>query len=272
MRKKAIIFTDLDGTLLDSDYSCRQAVAALKLIKALHVPLILCSSKTRAEIERIRKKLDNKDPFISENGGGIFFAKKSKGLKKKFSLTEESDYLVLKLGAPYADLRNEINELRKEGFDLKGFGDMTVKEVAELTGLTVSDARLAIKRDFDEPFVFSGDSAAERSLKKRIKVRGFNFTQGEFFHLMGDSDKGRAVEKVMQAFEVKEQGLITIALGDSPNDIEMLQRVDYPVVVQKKDGSYNEAITRAVKGCIKAPGIGPDGWNRAVLDLLQKIR
>jgi len=70
---KIIVFTDLDGTLLHPrTYSFEAAMPALKLIKEKDIPLILCSSKTRAEIEVYRKKLDNQHPFVSENGGGIF--------------------------------------------------------------------------------------------------------------------------------------------------------------------------------------------------------
>ena len=73
MMSKIIVFTDLDGTLLHpKTYSFEAAMPALKLIKEKDIPIILCSSKTRAEIEVYRKKLDNQHPFVSENGGGIF--------------------------------------------------------------------------------------------------------------------------------------------------------------------------------------------------------
>ena len=67
---ETVIFTDLDGTLLDADtFSFDPAEPALRLIRARSIPLILSSSKTRAEIEVYRKRLDNSHPFISENGG-----------------------------------------------------------------------------------------------------------------------------------------------------------------------------------------------------------
>ena len=70
---KSIIFTDLDGTLLDQyNYSYKKAIKALNLIRKKDIPLVFCTSKTRAEIEFYRKKLSNKHPFISENGGAIF--------------------------------------------------------------------------------------------------------------------------------------------------------------------------------------------------------
>ena len=69
-----VIFTDLDGTLLDHEtYGWKEAKPALNLCKALKVPLILVSSKTRAEMNLLRHELELTSPFISENGGGIFF-------------------------------------------------------------------------------------------------------------------------------------------------------------------------------------------------------
>lgn len=265
-----IIFTDLDGTLLDSQYSFKKAVPALDLIKQKGIPLILCSSKTRVEIEHCRKQLKNEHPFIAENGGGIFFAGELRIMNCELRIKEGKEYNVIELGASYIDLRNTLYELRAEGFDLKGFGDMSVKEVIELTGLKPADAKRARQRDYDEPFVFRGDKNSEVKLKRRIKAKGFNYTKGEFFHIMGDSDKGRAVDIVKKMYE-KERRIITAAFGDGINDIEMLQRVDYPVVVRKKDGSYNRRIIRNVKGCIKADGVGPEGWNRAVINLIGEL-
>jgi mannosyl-3-phosphoglycerate phosphatase len=70
---KKIIFSDLDGTLLDHDtYSFEKEKDALHLLKDNDIPLVICSSKTRSEIEFWRKKLGNIQPFITENGGGIF--------------------------------------------------------------------------------------------------------------------------------------------------------------------------------------------------------
>jgi mannosyl-3-phosphoglycerate phosphatase len=272
MKKELILFTDLDGTLLDERYSFEHARESLQLIKRMNVPLILCSSKTRTEIMHCRKKLNNTDPFISENGGGIYIPGEAKDEYRisnyELQVTKGKDYYLIGLGASYTGLRIALDELRSEGFDVKGFGDMTVDEVAHLTGLKPADAKRALKREFDEPFVFYGDRVGEAKLKRRIKAKGFNYTKGEFFHIMGDIDKGRAVNIVKKMFSGNNRRIITAALGDSENDIEMLQNVDYPVVVQKKDGTYNSQVTRSVKGCIKADGIGPVGWNKAVLELL----
>ena len=60
-----LIVTDLDGTLLDHhDYSFEAASASLQDIRALNIPLILASSKTRAEILQLQTELQIDYPFI----------------------------------------------------------------------------------------------------------------------------------------------------------------------------------------------------------------
>jgi mannosyl-3-phosphoglycerate phosphatase len=269
-----MIFTDLDGTLLNSSYSYEMALPALKLVSKGNIPLIICSSKTRAEIEVIRKSLENGYPFVSENGGGIFIPK-SLGLRvrdPKLDIKEDDNYQIIKLGADYADLRRALEEIRDEGFNVRGFGDMSAREVAELTGLKESDAELARKRQFDETFIFKGDEVSVEKLKQKIHSMGFNYAQGEYFHILGNSDKGRAVGILKKLYETESLNVITAALGDSPNDIEMLIKVDRPFVVQKEDGSYNRQILNEVKGCVKVDGIGPVGWNKAVMELIKKFQ
>ena len=139
--KKSIIFTDLDGTLLDySNYSFEKALPALELIRQQSVPLILCSSKTRTEIECYRKKLANSHPFVSENGGGIFIPRKYFDFPPpvaSYPIEEEPDYNVIRLGARYSDLRKAVEELQREGFEIRGFGDMTAGELADMTNMNI---------------------------------------------------------------------------------------------------------------------------------------
>lgn len=268
--KKLIIFTDLDGTLLDHyTYSFDKAIPALQLLKEKNIPLIICSSKTRKEIEYYRRKLDNHHPFISENGGGIFIPKNYFGFDIKGGqggFSEEDDYHVIRLGAKYSDLRTAIQELRSDGFNIKGFGDMTVEELSMIANMSIDEARMAKERDFDEPFVFDGSKTGEQRLLQAISAKGFNYTQGRFFHILGNSDKGKAVSVLIDLYRRKFGEVMTVAIGDSPNDIPMLERVDYPVIVQKYDGTYDPRVD--ISNLHKADGIGSDGWNKAIIENL----
>jgi mannosyl-3-phosphoglycerate phosphatase family protein len=271
--KQPLIFTDLDGTLLDhATYSCQPAYPALKLIREMRIPLIFCSSKTRKELEHYRRLLDNHDPFVTENGGGIFVPEgyfDFSALPPDLDSIKEPGYTLVRLGAPYSLLRLAVQELRDEGFAITGFGDMTVAEVSGLTGLNSEQAAMAKEREFDEPFIFYGGVANIDELCERIRAKGLNSVQGNLFHILGNSDKGKAVDILASLFRQSCGEITIVALGDSPNDLPMLRRADYPVAIRKPTGSHDPSFD--LPRLIRAEGIGPAGWNEAVLRLLREL-
>lgn len=266
--KKTLIITDLDGTLLDpASYAFDAALPAIRHAQAHNIPLILCSSKTRAEIEVYREQLGNSHPFISENGGGIFvphgyFAAPVAG--------EEIDgYQVIVLGTPYDEVRRQFVELRERlGVAVRGFGDMTAEEVAALTGLTREAAKLSMQREFDEPFVF--DEAPDERFLQAIEAAGLRWTQGNLFHIMGRHHKGRAIGLLKELYQRQFGALTSIGLGDSLNDLPMLTVVDQPVLVRHEDGSYDRRIE--IPYLMKTRLPGPAGWNETLLQLLSGNR
>lgn len=267
--QQSVVFTDLDGTLLDhATYSWKPALPALRLLHDRQIPLVCCSSKTRPEIEYYRRLLDNRDPFVTENGGGIFIPEgyfDLSALPPDLVTITEPGYVVIRLGTSYQHLRQAVKELRAEGFALTGFGDMTVAEVAELTGLTLDQAAMAKERDFDEPFIFRGSADEVGKLNASVLAKGLHTTKGVFSHLLGNNDKGVAVELLKTLFRGKCGEIEVIALGDSLNDLPMLQRADYPVAIKKPDGSHERSFV--LPQLIRTDGIGPAGWNEAILGL-----
>ncbi len=266
---KMSIFTDLDGPLLDHrTYSYSEAEEALKIIREKKVPLILCSSKTRDEIEVYRKKFSNNEPFISENGGAIFIPEQYKGLKCKFDKIDNG-YLVIEIGSEYRILAEIFEKIRKNtSVEIKGLNEFAIDQIVKLTGLNMEEALLATKRGFSLPFIVNGEEKEAKNIKNKILSLGFNYTEGtRFIHLMGSNDKGKAVKILVDIFKRNqpETKIITVGLGDSLNDLPMLEAVDRPFLVKKLSGNYEKRIK--VENLIYADGIGPVGWNKAVLSL-----
>ncbi|MDH4283756.1 MAG: HAD-IIB family hydrolase [Gallionellaceae bacterium] len=259
-----VIFSDLDGTLLDSaDYSFEAARPMLGVIKSNNVPLILCSSKTRAEIESYRHRMENEHPFISENGGGILIPQNY--FTVPFEAIEGGNYQLIKLGISYEEIRDRFARIRKRtGAKVRGFGDMTPGEIAVLTGLSPEEAILAKQRDFEEPFVFEGEP--DKNFFHAIEEEGLHWTQGRIFHLMGNHDKGRAVKLLVSLYERQSGTITSIGLGDSLNDLPMLQAVDYPVLTMHENGSFDARVN--INGLIRTKLAGPAGWNQALQQLL----
>ena len=245
-----VIFTDLDGTLLDREtYSWSDAAPALRYAERRGVPVIFTTSKTRAETVCWRVRIGNRHPFIFENGGGIGGAPDS-----------------INLGVPYGKLVEALDTAsRAAGVRVRGFHDMAPEEIALRCGMSRETAELARQREFDEPFEILEPEAAPRLLDA-IEAMGYRCTRGgRFHHIHGDHNKAGAVRLLAGVFARLSRTLTTVGLGDAINDAEFLNAVDIPIVVRSKD---SERLRRAVARASVTSLGGPAGWNQAILDLL----
>lgn len=263
-----VLFTDLDGSLLDLDTgSAAAARPALARVQALGVPIVFCSAKTRAEQEVLRRELDVHDPFIVENGGPIVVP------HRYFPFPLGSDraiagYEVVELGLPYGTIRTKLERVRAAlDLEIIGFGDLSVEEVADRTGLSVEAAERARDREYDET-VFLDDVPEEMMPQalKAFEAVGLDWAHaGRFHHVFSGSNKGRAVRTLIKLFERDRGSIRTIGIGDSANDEAMLGAVDTPVLVQQPDGRWESLRMPRVRRFV---GRGPEGWAQAVSELV----
>jgi len=229
---KIVIFSDLDGTLLDEKYDYQNIAPIISQLLALNVSLAFCSSKTRAEIEFYREKMGITEPFIAENGSAIFIPKNYFPLNYKFT-RETAGFRIIELGVPYSTARKKLAKIKMiTAADIVGFGDMTLEEIAKDTGLTLNLAKLAKKREYDEPFrIVKGN---EEEVLSTIEKEGLNCIKSrKYFHLLGNSDKGKAAIILRDLYAQKFGRIATLGVGDSPDDLPMLKIVDKPFLVKK---------------------------------------
>ena len=143
-----IIFSDLDGTLLDhDDYRWQAAGPALGRLKDAGIPLVLNSSKTMPEIRALREELGNIDPFIVENGAAVIIPAHALG-----NAEEE----VVNFGATRDRVLEVLGVQRRRGARFKGFNDMSADELAAETGLDPAAAGRAKERLGTEPLIWQG--------------------------------------------------------------------------------------------------------------------
>jgi mannosyl-3-phosphoglycerate phosphatase len=270
---KLVIFTDLDGTLLDRNtYSFEPALPALHLIRQKNIPLILTSSKTRAEIEFCQAQLQIKHPFVSENGGAAFIPKGYFSFPFPYN-GESGDYSILEFGTYYPKIVEVLNSIRKETeIPIKGFSDLTEDELVSLCGLSITEARFSKKREYDEPFLIEGGEEEVEIVKTKIKEKEMNYAWGgRFHHILGKNDKGKAVKIMKKLFENEYFSITTLGIGDSPNDLPMLFAVDCPIFLKEKDALSPE-IPSMIQDLVIIEGTGPQAWNEAVLSLLSRLK
>jgi len=258
-----LVFTDLDATLLDREtYLWDEAAPALAACRERGIPVILVSSKTRAEMEVVSRNLGlSEHPFVTENGGGVVFPLAGP-LAPPPEARQERDVFVLSQGTPYPELVRALNAIRGElGLSITGFSDLTPAQLAGMTGLSEAEAGLAAQRNFDEPFF--AISPVDLAAFTRQSVRlGLAVTPGgRFSHLHGQNDKGRAVGRLLSLY-ARLGPVVSMALGDADNDLPMLQAVDFPVWL----GDPGRAPD--LPGLSTPPHPGPRGWNLAVSSFL----
>lgn len=260
---KPILFTDLDGTFLNHhDYSFEDALEAIEKIKEYEIPLIFTTSKTKSEVERLQEQVGITEPFIVENGAALFMPENYQGFDLSM-LQHYDDKRVMVFGQPYQKIL-EFYRIYRIEFGMLGFSDMTDEDVGKAIGLDQHSVMLSKQRDFTEPFILKDESKLE-DLRRLAQGYQLKITKGgRFYHLMGElQDKGVAVTETIELFEDHYHTKVrTIALGDSQNDLEMLERADVPIVIKKYDGSHLETGLERVE---KSTFIGSKGWNEMVL-------
>lgn len=268
--KKLLVFTDLDGTLLDHEnYKWIAAAPAIKQLQQHAYPLIFNSSKTYFEIRSLCEEMSNYNPIISENGSvvavniGCFDDQPA----------ELECYRLHYFGMPYFRVIEILQQLREShGFAFSGFHDMSPEEIMEKTGLSLPRAKAAARREATEPLLWNDSEKNLQLFIEQLEIHRLVLTRGgRFYHVMSPVDKGRAIQWLLKCYQDREPDTrwITMGLGDSHNDMRMLESVDYPVLVSNP--AIEQPDVSHIKNIHVTSLAGPAGWNQAVLDVIAKL-
>ena len=243
-----ILFTDLDGTLLDHHtYQPEAAGEALLDLLAAGVSVFFCSAKTLAEQEALADQLEVDVGFIGENGGIV-----------KQARAEEPHLL----GVDFDSLKATLSRIRTElNIEVNGYWDLSPVEVAAVTGLDLVAAGLARERECTETLVDLEDEDVE-PLASALARHGLRLSRGaRFWTVQGEHDKGGAIRHVLGS----RPAFKSFGVGDSHNDLELLRAVDEPMLVRGHDGAW---APLEVTGLTRLDGVGPEGWVLAAESVL----
>lgn len=170
-----VVFTDLDGTLLDhANYQWSAAQPALEELARRGVPLVMVSSKSRIEILSLLRNFGRRDPFVVENGGAIYVPVRYFPFAIEEAELSTGGWWRISLGTPYRKLVEELEAAaRAVEVRVLGFSQMSPSELADFAEFGIADARRALQREFDEAFlIVSGDQRAWPRLAARFAGAG----------------------------------------------------------------------------------------------------
>lgn len=266
-----IVMSDLDGTLLDHDsYSFAPAVPVITRLQTAGIPLILNTSKTAAELLALREALNNTDPFVVENGSAIYLPDSS-SMSTMCSPAQLSGNDVHVLGARRTEILAIIqNQRREENFLFTGFSDMKVSEVIAYTGLSESEAEQANTREFSEPLIWQDSAHQLRKFEALIANHGLRLLRGgRFVHVIGACDKGKCLQWFRECYRRSDNSIPRfVALGDSQNDVAMLNAADIAVIV--RSSHHEPPDLEKQSSVIITEETGPQGWADALTQILDE--
>ena len=267
-----VIFTDIDGTILDNTGGYGETPKLIRSLIKSSVPVILCSAKTLAEQNRVRKQIGLTDPFIVENGGAIIIEKdyfNHSYILGNYPVKERDDDYIVELGKPATKIRELLNDIRKNfNINFRGVADISIQELSSITNLSAEHAKEMAHREYGETILQIEKRDLDRLTRIAREMDLSLIHGGRFFDVTMGNDKGKAVEILVNLFKKKYDHNVTFfGIGDSENDASMLGRMDFPLLVQKQDGSWSNVKVNRI---IRVPGIGPKGWALAYDDIFTK--
>ena len=264
-----LVFTDLDGTLLDAHtYSAADSMDAVRHLQERDIPIVFCSSKTQSEQQAVQNALEVYDPFIVENGSAIVIPAYALKPLPDAQLLENGRWCIV-LGTPAAMVLERLKLIQSDtGLSFKTFLDYTVRGLAELTGLDHEAAKRAQEREYSAAVVAQFTAAELETFRHASTDHHLKCHMGgRFIGVVGEgADKGEAVKLIASLYK-KQYGLHeTIGIGDSPNDLPMLHAVDRPFLVQRPDKSW--LPVSLLPNLTRIDAVGPFGFSMTVERLL----
>ena len=207
---KIIIFTDLDGTLLNEEsFSFKQIITFIKnLLKLDNFFIFFISSKTKEEMINLRKKMNINVPLIYENGAGIYDLKFcnliKEPLKKNIVLAKQK----------IKEIKKKTNHFRGLKSSLRFLDSMDIKEIKTILGLPSDEIQFAIDRKFSRLFLFNGDDSFLKNLKIQASENSLSINKGGRVYSISDNfTKADAFKFVKN--KIKKKTILILALLDS---------------------------------------------------------
>jgi mannosyl-3-phosphoglycerate phosphatase family protein len=269
LARQVLVVTDVDASLLErGSRSVSEERAALDFLATRGIPLVINSSRTRAEIERLHQTLRMLTPFISEHGSALFLPRGCLPVvadRAKPAVGGD----VIEFGKRYHDVVDRLKEgCREAGVDIVPFADLSIEEVAHELGIASVEAQLVKLREYTELFRLVDDRDATRSrLLKALRRRGLRCSRRGRHHLVTATPNRAESLHLLRTLWTEAWGdHVMVGLGDSEDDVAWLQHVDVAIVVQNHRWAIPARVFSKLPTVHVTRWTGRHGWSEAIFE------
>jgi mannosyl-3-phosphoglycerate phosphatase len=262
---KAIIFTDLDASLLhEKTFSCIEIIDVLHTLLADGVLIIPNTSKTEVETRNVLESLSLRTPFIVENGAKLC------DIHCGFQSIGETEK---EFGIDVSELDTRLEKLGALSFvsDFQPIAKLKPEKTSQILGLTGAELEEALERRYSSLYQYIGPEPKIPFWQKNLLKVGLNLSQGgRAFAVSGCHDKATPIKWLSEKLVSMDQRLPKIiAIGDSKNDKPMLLASAVACVIPHLDGS--RLTLPEHPSVVFAGEPAPFGWQHAAKKALEVL-
>lgn len=268
--RPVIVFSDVDVVFNEpSSAAMRAAADLLARLSREHVPLVLCSTRTRAELEYISRELGIRHPFVCESGSAVFIPTGYLGFEVPDG-REVAGYQAVEFGEPYAQVVETLRQTAQRlGVDVRLYNDMSVEDVARESGLSLLRARLAKLREYGELFrVIDTHPAARTRLFKGLQAARLLPASGRRHdHVGAPVDHRLGVDLLCGLYRGACGPVLTLGIADALSTGNVLQIVDEAVVVDTLETPVSRIVRSSSTRVSQVTGV--EEWAETIVEMVQ---
>lgn len=268
-RRRIVVVSDVDGILPEAGTrGLPHAQAAVDFLAAHGIPLVINSSRTRAEVERLHHTLHVRAPFITEYGAALFMPHGSfPVLPPRTHPAVGGD--VIDFGGRYHDVVDTLKiACRESGVRVVGLAELSIDEAARELGVALAEAQLAKLREYSELFRIVDDRDSVRSrLFKFLRRRGLRTWRAGNHHLVtAAADRSESLRTLRAIWRHSCDDPLMIGLGNSDDDVVWLQHLDVAVIVENEAAGVPARLLAKLPTAHVTRRSGTRGWSEAIFE------
>jgi len=268
--RRVVVVTDIDDSLLEPGARALPSErAALDFLASRGIPLVINSSRTHAEIERIQETLRLLTPSISEHGSALFIPPGCFPSIPDRAARAVGGH-VIEFGRPYHEVVEAVRITGRElGVEIVGFADLTNEDAARELGVSDVEAQLAKLREYTELIRIADETDARRShVLNALRRRGLRCWPIGRHHLVSatrDRAESLLTLKALWRHGWGEPPCI-VGFGNSEDDVNWLRYADLAVIVQDDHAGVDPRILSKLPTAQVSQRPGRLGWSDAILE------
>ena len=268
MARQIVVVTDIqDNSSEIGTRSLRDESAGLGFLMSHGIPLVIRSRRTRAEIERLRRTLGLVTPFISEHGSALFLPRGC------FPFVTDSARPalggeVIAFGKPHDEILNALIVASREvKAAMVTVSDLPIPDVARELAISTIEAQVAKHREYTELFRLADDNALILSrLINALRRRGIRCVpHGRHQLATATPDCADSLLTLRKLWRLTWGDHVMIGLGDNEDDVDWLQHVDIPIIVQSDRPNVSGRAVATLPTAHVTRWPGEHGWSEAIL-------